>query len=158
LTAARAGYLDALNGHIAQTGDSYAIVNSGTHGNAALKVLIDAVDAVVDDILLDTDELQTDNIPGLIGALEDLSAAQANAEMVDALATDTYAEPGQGAPSATTNLAEKIGYIHKFLRNKIVTDSTTIEVYNDAGTVVDQKSTIGDDGTDFTRGKFGSGP
>lgn len=32
----------------AQTGDAYAIVNSGVHGNAALKVLIDAVDDFVD--------------------------------------------------------------------------------------------------------------
>jgi hypothetical protein len=32
----------------AQTGDSYAIVNSGAHGNAALKVLIDAIDDFVD--------------------------------------------------------------------------------------------------------------
>lgn len=31
-----------------QTGDSYAIVNSGTHGNAALKTLIDAVQTTVD--------------------------------------------------------------------------------------------------------------
>ncbi len=35
---------------VAQTGDSYAIVNSGTHGNAALKTLIDAIEAQTDDI------------------------------------------------------------------------------------------------------------
>jgi hypothetical protein len=38
----------------AQTGDSYAIVNSGTYGNSALKTLIDTVDTVVDSILVDT--------------------------------------------------------------------------------------------------------
>lgn len=38
----------------AQTGDGYAIVNSGTHGNAALKTLIDTIDTVVDAILADT--------------------------------------------------------------------------------------------------------
>jgi hypothetical protein len=32
----------------AQTGDTYAIVNSGTHGNAALKTLIDTVDDLID--------------------------------------------------------------------------------------------------------------
>lgn len=37
-----------LTGHTAQTGDSYAIVNSGTYGNSALKTLIDAVDDYVD--------------------------------------------------------------------------------------------------------------
>lgn len=59
----------------AQTGDAYAVVNSGTHGNAALKTLIDAVDDFLDTeiaailaavdteiaaILADTAELQTD--------------------------------------------------------------------------------------------------
>jgi hypothetical protein len=37
-----------------QTGDAYAVVSHGTHGNAALKALIDAVDAVVDAIVADT--------------------------------------------------------------------------------------------------------
>ncbi|KKN05119.1 hypothetical protein LCGC14_1090430 [marine sediment metagenome] len=81
-----------------------------------------------------------------------------NTEVLDVLNTDTFAEPGQEAPPATTSLVKKIGYLYKFLRNKIITDATGVEVYNDAGAVVDQKSTISDDGTDFTRGKFGSGP
>lgn len=38
---------------VAQTGDTYAIVNSGTHGNAALKTLIDAVDNFVDTEIAD---------------------------------------------------------------------------------------------------------
>lgn len=46
----------------AQTGDAYAIVSSGTHGNAALKTLIDTVDD-----LLDTEvgaiKAKTDNLP-----------------------------------------------------------------------------------------------
>lgn len=35
--------VNTLDGHTAQTGDSYAIVNNGTYGNSALKTLIDAV-------------------------------------------------------------------------------------------------------------------
>lgn len=42
-----------LTGHTAQTGDSYAIVSSGTHGNAALKTLIDTVDNFVDTEIAD---------------------------------------------------------------------------------------------------------
>ncbi len=101
-------------------------------------------------------ELDAANLPADVAAVPD--AAEINAEVVDVVATDTYAEPGQEAPAATNTLAVKIGYIFKFLRNKIITDATSIEVYNDAGSVVDQKSTISDDGTDFTRGEFGSGP
>lgn len=50
-TLARVTLVDNLTtytGNTPQTGDSYAIVNSGTHGNAALKTLIDTVDNFVD--------------------------------------------------------------------------------------------------------------
>jgi hypothetical protein len=40
--------LTTYTGNTPQTGDAYAIVNSGTHGNAALKTLIDAVDNFID--------------------------------------------------------------------------------------------------------------
>jgi hypothetical protein len=42
----------AAGNHVAQSGDSYAVVNSGIHGNAALKTLIDTVDAVADRIIV----------------------------------------------------------------------------------------------------------
>lgn len=84
--------------------------------------------------------------------------AEVNAEVVDALNVDTYAEPGQEAPGATISLAKKIGYIFKFLRNKITQTSTTFSVYNDDAVTVDQKASVSDDGTTFTRGEIGSGP
>jgi len=112
----------------------------------------------LDAILADTNELQTDDIPGKIAALNDLSAAEVNAEVVDALNTDTYAEPGQGAPAATASLAAKIGYLYKAFRNKLTQTATTLSIYNDAGAVVDQKATVSDDATTFTRGEIGTGP
>jgi hypothetical protein len=84
--------------------------------------------------------------------------AQVNAEVVDCLNVDTYAEPGQEAPAATNTLVKKIGYLFKTLRNKIITSASQISLYDDAGTVVDQKSAISDSGTEFTRGEFGTGP
>jgi hypothetical protein len=50
---------------VAQTGDAYAIVNSGTHGNSALKTLIDAIEAA-----LPSDPADASVIAGLIAALE----------------------------------------------------------------------------------------
>lgn len=44
----------AAGTHQPQGGDAHAIVSSGTHGNAALKTLIDAAKVVVDAILEDT--------------------------------------------------------------------------------------------------------
>ena len=59
----------ALTGHTPQTGDSYAIVNDGAHGNAALKTLVETADTVVDAI-----KAVTDNLPNS-GALNNLDAA-----------------------------------------------------------------------------------
>lgn len=136
-----------LTGHTAQTGDAYAIVNSGTHGNAALKSLIDT-------ILGDTGT----DIPALIAALNDLSAAEVNAEVVDALATDTRAEPGQGAPGATIALALKIDYLYKWARNKKDNDGSTTKFYADDGSTVDQKQTTSESGGTVTVGEIASGP
>lgn len=68
-----------LTGHTAQTGDAYAIVNSGTHGNAALKTLIDVIDGIVDSILVDTAEI------GTAGAGLTALASQASVDTVDDL-------------------------------------------------------------------------
>lgn len=77
----------------AQTGDSYAIVSSGTHGNAALKTLIDAVDDYIDteiaainskldaiDDYVDTEvaaiKAKTDNLPASPAAAGDVASAR----------------------------------------------------------------------------------
>lgn len=98
------------------------------------------------------------NVTGSVGSLATQAKADVNAEVVDALATDTYAEPGQGAPAATASLATKIGLLHKMARNKITQSSTTFSLFADDGTTVDQKATVSDDSTTFTRGELASGP
>lgn len=148
---------------------------------------IDIIDTNVDSVLVDTGELQTDWTNGgrldllvdaikavtdaipnagvmssiaqeaTVAALNNISAADVNAQVVDVLKTDTAALPGQGAPTATPTLEVAIMYLYKFMRNKIVTSATEVKVYADNGTTVDQKSTISDDATDFTRGEFGTG-
>ena len=84
--------------------------------------------------------------------------AQVNTEVLDVLNVDTFAEPGQEDPPATTTLIKKFGWLYKAFRNKVVQSSTLSEIYNDAGTVVDAKSTTSDTGLVFSRGKFTSGP
>ena len=98
------------------------------------------------------------NVVGSVGSLATQAKADVNAEVVDCLNTDTYAEPGQGAPAATASIATKLGYLYKFGRNKITQTSTTMSVFADDGTTVDQKSTVSDDGTTYTRGEIASGP
>jgi len=132
------------------TANVNAVLINGAHGGAAATAAFGGAGGITSTV--------TGNVTGSVGSLATQAKADVNAEVVDALATDTYAEPGQGAPAATTTLSAKINYIYKFLRNKVTTTATTVSVYDDAGTTVDQKSTVSDDATTFTRGEFGTGP
>lgn len=93
-----------------------------------------------------------------LGGMSNGMKAEVNAEMVDVLDVDTFNEPGQGQPGATISLAQKIGYIYKFLRNRVTSTATTISVFSDNETTVDHKSTHSDDGTTYDRGEFRTGP
>ena len=61
---------------VAQTGDSYAIVSSGTHGNAALKALIDTLTAYVDTEVAAI-KAKTDNLPSDPADASDIASALA---------------------------------------------------------------------------------
>ena len=182
----------AAGTHNPQTGDSFAITNSGTHGLAALKVLIDVIDGIVDGILIDTAEIgpagagftalpwnsswdaevQSEVTDALneydpptkaeldtgFAALNNLSASQVNDQVRDVMDTDTHAEVGQGAPPAAASYKQMLQYLYKMFRNKKTQTADTFSLYDDAGTTVDQKSTISDDGTTTTVGEMGTGP
>ena len=93
-----------------------------------------------------------------ISALNNLSAAQVNTEVLDVLNVDTFAEPAQGAPAATASLAAKIGWLFKTLRNRSTQTSSQYRLYNDDAVTVDTKATFSDDGTTADRGELTSGP
>lgn len=88
-----------------------------------------------------------------VAALGATAKSDVNAEVVDALVTDTYAEPS-GVPSATASLKDKIGWIQAISRNKITQTSTTQTLRNDGDSGTISTSTVSDDGTTFTRNKF----
>lgn len=85
-------------------------------------------------------------------------AADVNTEAVDALNVDTYAEPGQGTPSATTSLAAKINYLYKSWRNRKTQTATVWSLYNDDATTVDHKATVADDGSTASKTEVATGP
>jgi len=51
------------------------------------------------------------------------------------------AEPGQDAPSATSDIWTKMDYLYKGWRNKKIHNGVNFLLYNDAGDTIDQKST-----------------
>jgi hypothetical protein len=79
-------------------------------------------------------------------------------QVTDGLAVDTYAEPGQGNPAATTTLALKLAWLYKAWRNQSTQSSSQYSLYNDAANVVDQKAPVSDDGSTLTRGEVATGP
>lgn len=94
-----------------------------------------------------------DAVLAAIAALNNLSAAQINAEVVDALATDTYAEP-TGPPAATASLKDKIGWLAILARNKVTQSATEQKVRNDADSADIATATVSDTGSVFTRGEY----
>jgi hypothetical protein len=92
--------------------------------------------------------LITGRVDASVGTLATAAKAEVNAEVVDALATDTYAEP-TGVPAATDDLATKIGFIYEALRNGLTVTSTKMQFMNDSGTPQWEKD-LSDDGTTYT--------
>lgn len=95
------------------------------------------------------------NVPSTIGATG-LNAI--NAEVVDALNTDAYGEPGQGAPPVSASLIAKVNYLYKAFRNRKTQTATETRIYADNGTTIDHKATVSDDGTTFESAEIVSGP
>ena len=115
---------------------------------------IDTVDANVDSILVDTAEIGTAGA-GLtdLGGMSTGMKAEINAEVVDTLDTDTYAEPA-GVPAATASLTDKVGWLFALARNKITQTATTQTLRNDADGADIATSAVSDDGTTTTRAEW----
>lgn len=113
---------------------------------------IDTIDSIVDAITAKTVNLPADpadasDVAAAIAALNDLSAAEVNAEMVDALATDTYAEI-TGVPGYSVSLAAMVRRLYASLINPIDVTSTKKTFKNAAGTAQWEKD-LSDDGTTY---------
>lgn len=92
--------------------------------------------------------------------VEDVNAtglASINAQMVDVIFTDTISELAQAAPSATPTVASGLMLLYMIARNKFDVTNSTMEVHNDAGTVITKK-TLTDDGTTYSEAEMAAGP
>ena len=160
-----AGYLDTEIAAIKAKTDlipaSPAAVGSAmTLSAGAITAAVIATDAIDSDAIAASavTEIQSGlataaGLSSSLAALNDLSAAEVNAEIVDALSTDTYAEPGS-VPAATSSLKDKLGFIFAALRNKHQTTATTDAIRNDADSGDIGTATLSDSGTEFTRGEY----
>ena len=159
--------------------DIAAIPTTAMRGtdSAATETKQDAQDAIITEARLA--ELDGAKIPGdvdtLLARITALIAtkaemdtahgllatpAQVNAQMLDVLNVDTFAQPGQVAMPATVTIVFMLQLLYKALRNlnKVNTTTGVREIYNDDGATVDHKAAVSDDGLIFTEGELGVGP
>ncbi len=110
-----------------------------------------------DDALLNASYTAPDNA-GItangvaIGNLNDISTGDVNAEMLDVLTVDTFAEPS-GVPAATASIVDKLNWIQFKTRNEMNQTNTTQTYRNDTDTLDISTATVSDNGTTFTKGK-----
>lgn len=136
----------------------------------AMDLITDAVDATsVATGAIDADAIAADAITSAkiaagaiakgdqLTGLNDLSSAQVNTEVVDALFTDTISELSQGAPAATPTIATALMLLYMMVRNKLDVTSSVLEVHNDAGTVICKKA-LTDDGSTYSEAEMVTGP
>lgn len=143
--------------------DPWATALPGAYGaGTAGKIIGDNINAPIATVDTVVDGIQTDLSNGtdglgalkiLIDALNDLSAAQVNAEVVDALDTDTYAELG-AVPAATSSITDKLNWLFALARNKVTQTTTTQTLRNDADAGNIATAAVSNDGTTATRGEF----
>lgn len=98
-------------------------------------------------------KLLVDNINATIGSRSTVTTAQINAEVLDVLNVDTFAEPA-AAPAATTTLQAMLHWLFTLARNERRTTATSDLVRNDANGATIGTATLSDDNTTFTRGEY----
>jgi hypothetical protein len=90
------------------------------------------------------------NVSGSIGSLATQAKADVNAEVLDVLTVDTFAEPSS-VPAATSSIKDKLNYLFVWRRNKVTQTATTTLLRNDADAATIATTTVADDGTTFTK-------
>lgn len=136
------------------------LANTNEVTAARMGALTDWINGGRLDLILDARSSQTsvDDLPTnaelatALGTLNNLSASQVNAEVLDVLDVDTFAEE-TSIPAATASLRKKIGWMFMWFRNKVTQTGTTSTLFADDGTTVVGTHTVSDDATTFTSGE-----
>lgn len=84
-----------------------------------------------------------------IGTSEFAAESEVNAEVVDALATDTYTELTACPANGTASITSILRYLYMVARNKVTSDDSTTSVFKDDGATV-----LCEQGTSVAAGTF----
>jgi hypothetical protein len=155
---------------VATSGNSYAagnwalVITTGTVdgvsvvGEVIENFVIGSVPATVAGAVGSVTGNVGGNVTGSVGSLATQAKADVNAEVLDVLNVDTFAQPGQGAPAATTTIRLMLAYLYKAWRNRSTQDLNDYKLYNDDATTVDQKAAVSDAAGTTDVGEVATGP
>lgn len=156
---------DVLQSDTIQFGGANGTFNSGVPTAALDSASITAVQSgLALEATSQSIKGKTDNLPddpadqslveaAITAATSPLATpAQVNAQVVDALSVDTYAEL-TAPPAATSSLKDKITWLFMYARNKVTQTASQRKLYRDDGSTVAGTSGTSDDGTTFTKGE-----
>lgn len=90
---------------------------------------------------------------GAVARLSTQAKADVNAEVLDVLTVDTFAELS-ALPGASPTLLQKVQWIYEIARNRIEQTSTSQVLKKADSSTTLGTSTVSDDGTTFVRGRF----
>lgn len=136
------------------------VSNTVTHGVGGPNVNVNAISgdtSAADNLEADYDGTGYNKSASTIGTCttntDMLTAAAVNAEVLDVLNTDTFAEIS-AVPSATTTITNMIRLMYSATRNKTTQTASTYTIRNDADSADIASATVSDDGTTATKGKL----
>lgn len=92
------------------------------------------------------------SVTGSVGSLATQAKADVNAEVLDVLSTDTFAELA-AIPAAASSLKDKLTWMFMWFRNRVEQTSTTKVLKADNGTTTVATFTESDDGTTYISGE-----
>lgn len=143
------GRVDASVG--AMAADTVTAAAIATNAIDADALAANAVTEIQSAILSDATPFAGASIDAAVSSRA--TPAQVNAEVVDALSVDTYAELA-GVPGATSTIVAKLNWLFALARNKILQTATTQSLRNDADGADIATATVSDDGTTFTKSEW----
>lgn len=134
-------------------------IDAATFAAGAITATVIATDAIDADAIADN-AIDANSIAAsaLNGKGDWATAANVNEQVSDVLKVDTITLPGQTAPPATPTFEQALSWLFKSFRNKKEQTSSEWRLYDDAGSTVDSKATVSDNGTTATKEEIVTGP
>lgn len=140
-----------------------AVIDSAALAASAITAIQSglATSAALATAQADLDDIQTRLPAALVGGLMasisqqlgTTAQSQVNAEVLDVLAVDLFAELN-AVPAASASLKDKIGFLFMLARNKVTQDATTFRLFADNQTTQVASAAVSDAGSVFTRGEL----